>query len=261
MNASISARAARINDVYLHPAGVAPAADDLRQRACTELLRQAAQREGLLATDDRPGEDGAISAAAAEAIEVLLDRVLAIPTPDDAQCRRHYDANRSRFATGARVLARHILFAVTPGLDVVALRKRAEACLLEVRCHDDGADDPFAAAARTLSNCPSGAGGGALGWLAPADCAPEFARALFAGQEIGVLPCLVHSRFGLHVVEVLARDPGSTPEFERVRGAVESDLRQRAFVAALRQYLRILAAAADIDGVTLDAAATPLVGA
>src|SRR5690606_7588171 len=115
---------ARVNNVMLHPAGAVPAPDDLRQRACTELLRQAAQREGLLAADDRPDADGVISADAADAIEVLLDRRLTIPAPDEAQCRRHFDANLNRFASGARVLARHILFAVTPGLDVVALRKR-----------------------------------------------------------------------------------------------------------------------------------------
>ena len=45
---------ARINGVLLHPAGEGVAPDALRQRACTELLRQAAQREGLLAADDAP---------------------------------------------------------------------------------------------------------------------------------------------------------------------------------------------------------------
>ncbi len=43
-----------------------PLAGELRQRACTELLRQAAQRAGLLAADDAPSEDGVISEAAAE---------------------------------------------------------------------------------------------------------------------------------------------------------------------------------------------------
>ena len=46
-----------------------------------------------------------------------------------------------------RVRARHILFAVTPGVDVVALRKRAEDALLEVRCHDGTAGDGSAAGA------------------------------------------------------------------------------------------------------------------
>ena len=53
-----------------------------------------------------------------------------------------------------------------------------------------------------------------------ADCAPEFARELFGHAEVGVLPRLVHSRFGLHVVEVLEREPGVAQPFEAVRGAV-----------------------------------------
>ncbi len=74
-----------------------------------------------------------------------------------------------------------------------------------------------------------------------------------------MLPRLVHSRFGLHVVEVLAREPGVPQSFESVRGAVAMALRQQAFVTALRQYLQLLTGAAAIQGVELDAAATPLV--
>ena len=56
--------------------------------------------------------------------------------------------------------------------------------------------------------------GGDLGWLTSNDCAPEFARELFGHAEVGVLPRLVHSRFGLHVVEVLQREPGIVQPFE-----------------------------------------------
>jgi peptidyl-prolyl cis-trans isomerase C len=69
----------------------------------------------------------------------------------------------------------------------------------------------------------------------------------------------VHSRFGLHVVEVLAREPGQQPSFEAVRSAVAQSLRQQAFTTALRQYLQLLAGQARVEGVELDAAATPLV--
>ena len=98
-----------------------------------------------------------------------------------------------------------------------------------------------------------------LGWLRREDCAPEFARELFAAAEIGVLPRLVHSRFGLHVVEVIAREAGHTPGFETVRSAVALALRQQTFVSALRQYLQLLAGAARVEGVVLDSADTPLV--
>jgi peptidyl-prolyl cis-trans isomerase C len=157
------------------------------------------------------------------------------------------------------VRVRHILFAVTPGVDVAALRKAAEPVFLDVRCRDSRAVDRFADAAREWSNCPSGAEGGDLGWLGREDCAPEFAREVFGRIEVGVLPRLVHSRFGLHIVEVLERKPGVAQSFESVRGAVGMALRQQTFVTALRQYLRLLAGAAAVEGVELDAADTPLV--
>jgi peptidyl-prolyl cis-trans isomerase C len=74
-----------------------------------------------------------------------------------------------------------------------------------------------------------------------------------------VLPRLVHSRFGLHVVEVLAREPGLDPAFEAVKSAVAQGLRQQAFATALRQYLQLLAGSATVTGVDLEAAESPLV--
>jgi peptidyl-prolyl cis-trans isomerase C len=255
----IATDVARINGVPLHAQGVVLAPDELRQRVCMELLRQPAQRAGLLSADDTSTLEGVISDPAASAIESLLDRVLSTPEPSEEACERHYAAHEATYRTGERVLARHILFAVTPGVDVVALRKRAETTLLEVRCHDGKSGDRFADAARTSSNCPSGPQGGDLGWLSVTDCAPEFARELFGHAEVGVLPRLVHSRFGLHVVEVLARDPGEAQSFVAARGAVALSLRQLAYVTALRQYLRLLAGEAEVSGVDLDAADTPLV--
>jgi peptidyl-prolyl cis-trans isomerase C len=136
------------------------------------------------------------------------------------------------------------------------LRQRAEATLLEVRCHDGkNPETAFATAASTLSNCS----GGKLGWLGATDCAPEFVKEIFGQTEVGVLPRQVHSRFGLHVVEVLKREPGLAQPFEAVHGAVAMALRQNTFVTALRQYLSLLAGAADVVGVEIEAAETPLV--
>lgn len=261
MSAESSAAAplARINGVALHAAGDLPSPEELRQRACTELLRQAAQRAGLLDARDTATADGVISEAAASAIDALLEQVLMLPEPSEQACRRHHAAHASAFGAGERVRVRHILFAVTPGVDVAALRKRAEPIFLDLRCDDGRAGDAFAEAARRWSNCPSGQHGGDLGWLGRADCVPEFARELLGRTEVGVLPRIVHSRFGLHVVEVLEREHGVAPPFEAVHAAVATALRQQAYVTALRQYLRVLAGKADIDGVALDVADSPLV--
>ena len=251
--------AARINGLALHAPDEILPPEVLRQRACTELLRQAAQSAGLLAATDAAAADGVISEAASDAIDALLARNVNTPEPSDAACRRHYAAHKGTYRTGERVRVRHILFAVTPGVDVVALRKRAEPIYLDVRCHDGKASGKFADAARQWSNCPSGENGGELGWLTATDCAPEFARELFGHIEVGVLPRLVHSRFGLHVVEVQEREFGVVQPFAAVQGAVAMALRQQTFVTALRQYLSLLAGAAAVEGVELDSYDTPLV--
>jgi peptidyl-prolyl cis-trans isomerase C len=257
--ASESNRPARVNGVLLNPLRQDLTPEELRQRACTELLRQAAIDAGLLDASDIAPDDGVISEAASIAIDAWLERELQLPEPSDEACRRHHAAHAARYRTGERVRVRHILFAVTPGIDVVALRKRAEACLLDVRCHDRNATDSFGASARELSNCPSGEQGGELGWLNADDCAPEFARELFGHVEVGVLPRLVHSRFGLHVVEVLERQPGVAQPFEAVHSAVRMALQQQAYVTALRQCLQVLAGNTEVEGVNLDAADSPLV--
>jgi peptidyl-prolyl cis-trans isomerase C len=259
MSTTLFDTVARINDVALHVTGETLDAETLRQRACTELLRQQAMRSGLLEADDAPSSDGATSEAATRAIESLLARELVLPEPSEEACRRHFEGHATAYRSGDRAKVRHVLFAVTPGVDVRRLRDRAEAALLELRCHRDGESDRFPAVAAELSNCPSGAEGGDLGWLRREDSAPEFAREIFAAAEIGVLPRLVHSRFGLHVVEVRAREAGRAPAFDEVRGAVALALRQQTFVSALRQYLQLLAGQARVEGVELDSADTPLV--
>jgi peptidyl-prolyl cis-trans isomerase C len=248
-----------VNGVPLQGEGESPDLEQLRQRAYSELLRQAAQRHGLLAVGDVPSLDGVLSETASAAIEALLEREVRIPEPDEAACRRYFDAHGARFAQGEQVQASHILFAVTPGVDVDALRRRAEGLLVGLRCGDAAT---FAAAAAESSNCPSGAEGGALGWLGRADAVPEFSAALFAQDEasahVGVLPRLVSTRFGFHIVRVESREPGVAQSFEAVAASIAQTLRQQAYVTALRQYLNLLAGEAVVEGLALESADSPL---
>jgi peptidyl-prolyl cis-trans isomerase C len=259
MTNGLIAEAAAINGVALAASDEALSADELRSRANLELLRQAAMRAGLLTLDDPAPQRGVISEAAADAIDTLLDQQLVRPRPDEETCRRYHAANPARFAVGERVRLRHVLFAVTPGVDLDALRRRAESCLIDLRARTHAEADRFPQAAAQLSNCPSGADGGKLGWLTATECAPEFSREVFGHPEVGVLPRLVRSRFGFHVVEVLERDAGTVPAYEDVQDAVRLALDRQAFSTALRQYLQLLAGEARVEGVELATAATPLV--
>ncbi len=179
-----------------------------------------------LTTEDDP-------AAVRAAAERLLDDQLCPVVPSEDECRRYYEAHRAEFVIGERVLARHILFAVTPGVPVDALRAKAEEVLHQLR----GTPAGFGGRARELSNCPSGASGGSLGWLVAAECAPEFAKAIFAQEELGVLPRLVLSRHGFHIVEVLERAPGETLGYGEVRERVAAIMARRAYINEARRYL------------------------
>ena len=236
----------RINGVALNEPGEQLADDILRQRACTELLRQEASANGIE------------SDTTTTSVEMLLEREIAVPEPTEDACRRYFEASPARFARGERLSLRHVLFAVTPGVDVKALRLRAEALLLDLRCAD-AAGDAFATAARQWSNCPTGASGGDLGWLTQDECAQEFAQQVFGQQTVGILQRLVHSRFGFHVVEVCAREAGIQPAFDDVRQAIALRLRHQTWSNAVRQYLQVLAGKAHLEGITLDTAGTPLV--
>lgn len=99
----VTASVARFNDVALHGPEERLAAEELRQRACTELLRQAAQADGLLDASDTSSADGIVSEAAVDAIDTLLERKLSVPEPSEQACRRHYDADAARAGTPACV--------------------------------------------------------------------------------------------------------------------------------------------------------------
>ena len=106
MDATVKFPPAAVNGTLLHDRGAALGIEELRQRACTELLRQAAIRCGMLGPDDPAPVDGAVTATASAAIESLLERELQVPTPSDEDCRRYHAANAHRYAVGEQVQAR-----------------------------------------------------------------------------------------------------------------------------------------------------------
>lgn len=251
---------AAINGVALHGRGEQVDPDDLRERAWTELLRQEAVREGRLPRVEVKTAPS-LGPAEEKAIHALLDEAVPVRTPTEEECARYYAGNKQRYVQGRQAHVRHILFAVTDGVDVHKLAVRAEQALLELT-RKDAPPQRFAELARELSNCPSGANGGDLGWLSPEDCADELANELFDESEplhgMGLHPRLVHSRFGLHIVEVLGRKQGRQATYEQVRDRIAGELAQRSRATALHQYIRLLAGQALVEGIDLEAADTPL---
>lgn len=217
--------------------------------AVRELLRQRAIALGFLAPEII--DDDEIGAA----IERLLSEEVVVPSPTEAECQRYYDTHLKEFWSGDLVHARHILFQVTPSTSVPEIRGRAERTLSELLAEPD----KFAAAARELSNCPSGQQGGNLGQIARGDTVPEFAQAIFRLGANGILRHLVKTRHGFHIVAVDQSIPGERLSFEAVRERISERLKAGVEEHALRQYVSILAGQAEIVGVELAGADTPLV--
>jgi len=103
LNAS---KVARVNGVAVNTSGEILSAEELRQRGCSELLRQAAQSAGLLDLRDTASPDGVISQAAASAIEALLEQNVSVPEPSEEACHRQYAAHETVYRTGERVRVR-----------------------------------------------------------------------------------------------------------------------------------------------------------
>lgn len=98
-----------------------------------------------------------------------------------------------------RMRASHILFS-TEGLDDAAkadVKAQAEEVLQDLK---NGGD--FATAARTYGQDGTSQTGGDLGWFAKEEFVDEFADATYARRATGLLPNLVETEYGYHIIEV-----------------------------------------------------------
>jgi peptidyl-prolyl cis-trans isomerase C len=231
--------AASIEDeIQYHGEASEPIAEARRALAIKELLRQRAVELALIDGTQALGD---------EALDALLERELILPQATREDCERYYEAHPSSFRRNDIVHASHILFAVTENTPLALLRRKAEATLQEAL----GNPERFEALARELSNCPSSGVGGNLGQLLRGDSVPEFEKAVFDSGETGVLPRLINSRFGFHIVRIERRVPGEPVPFEETEAGIARFLGERVRHKAMQQYITILASRARIEGVDL----------
>jgi peptidyl-prolyl cis-trans isomerase D len=98
-----------------------------------------------------------------------------------------------------KMRASHILFG-TEGMDEAAkaaVKTQAETVLADVK-----ATGNFADAARQYGQDGTAQNGGDLGWFAKADFVEAFANASYAASAKGLLPNLVETEYGFHIIDV-----------------------------------------------------------
>ena len=147
---------------------------------------------------------------------------------DDARLREWYDEN-----VGEEVNARHILVTAESGApDSIRQAARAEAdSLLQLAL--GGAD--FAELAEEHSDDTGSAQrGGSLGWFSRGRMVAPFEAAAFGSEPGKVVPEVVETPFGFHVIKV--EEKRKRP-FEELRGEIEEQLARPERMDAERAYV------------------------
>jgi len=219
-----------------------------RALAVRALLLQQADRLGLAADAFASDEDR---------IAAVIEREVRTPSADEQACRRYYAANLARFRSADLFEARHILLLISPGDPAAAgaVKSRAEQIIALLKRHPD----KFADLAREHSACPSGKQGGNLGQITRGSTVPEVETFLLQIEPGQLCPVPIRSRYGYHVLRLERRVEGRQLPFEATHRKIAAYLEERVWRQAVRQYISILAASADIRGVDLKAATSPLV--
>ena len=236
-----------LREMQYHPAENAGAA----RRAAAEWL---VIRALLLDRAEAIGIDAADEAAA---IKAVIEREVDIPAPEEAECRRYFDNNPSRFRSPDLVEAAHILLPASP--DDGEQRARAEALAGELIEVLSVAPERFGEMARARSACDSKHNDGRLGQLSRGDTVPEMETFLFNLEEGQLSPVPVQTRYGVHVVRVDKRVPGRALPYEAVADRIAEYLKEASWRRAFGQYVRLLAGGALITGFDIAAAESPLV--
>jgi peptidyl-prolyl cis-trans isomerase C len=161
---------------------------------------------------------------------LLMDSLLAsegkAATTDEAMKKVYEDASKQ--ITGEQeVHARHIL---------VETEDEAKAIGEELK---KGAD--FAELAKKKSKDPGASDGGDLGFFTKEQMVPEFSNVAFA-LEPGKISEPVKSQFGWHIIKVEEKRNRKAPEFEQVKGQIETYVTRKAqadYVAKLREAAKV----------------------
>ena len=170
-----------------------------------------------------------------EQVNVKFIRVNPADLVSDEDIAAHYEENRAEFTTPEVVKARHILkkFPDNATDEQKTETKTAAEELLKTINAALAAGADFAELARTHSEGPSGAQGGALrggnpklppgDYFARGDMVKPFEEAAFDSLEPGEVSGLVETQFGFHIIKLEEKRAPEVQPFDQV----QYDIRQK----------------------------------
>ncbi len=257
VNGVVISEAAIAQEIQNHPA---PSPMQAREAAATslvvrELLLQEAQMRGISETPRDLG-DGLRETEDDAQVRALLAEAVQLPSPTTGECRRYYEINVSRFQSPTIWEPAHILFSAPPQDDEARARVRDRAAGLVQVLRDN--PEQFERLAREHSDCPSREQGGNLGQVSANQTTPAFEHALKSLRPGEMTHEPVETPYGFHIIRLDRQIDGATLPFSAVQQKIADYLADAVFHKAVHQYVALLAGQADIDGVDIEKATSPL---
>lgn len=189
----------------------------LDQLIDAQALIVQARQTGL---DKDPAVQRQVKQAEDRALETAVLHKAVAPQITEAAIKARYQQTIANKPGAEEVHARHIL------VDDEATAKKIISEL------DKGAD--FAKLSAEYSKDPGAAKqGGDLGFFKQDEMVPAFAKAAFALQPGQITQTPVHTQFGWHVIQVLARRQAPPPSFEQAEPELRQKMIQEAVQAAV----------------------------
>lgn len=200
------------------------------------------------AREQRLLEDPVIAYRVARAAEQALSDIAHRHYTDNMEmpdftrlARERYENALSRYLVPERVRAAHILLAASDEDARAERRAEAEALLARAREGED-----FASLARDHSEDEgSAATGGDLGAFSRGRMVPPFEEAAFGLEAPGEISEVVETRFGLHLIKLLEREPEHHRPFEEVKDEIIATLREEYLRTETTAWIREVTDPAD----------------
>ena len=216
--------------------------------AIRTLLLQEARARGLRANPAEVGP-GRFETEEEALIRGLLDDVVEVETPSDADVRREWERDPSRFRAPPLWEVSHVLCACDPRDNDVKYLAHARA--VDLNEQTLGNPRHFARLAKEHRDCGSNSSGGALGQLGPGDTVPEFETALRQLSEGQITAEPVLTRHGWHVIRMDAVAEGAVLPFDAVRSKISDAMEKASWARSARSFVNKLVASAEISGADL----------
>lgn len=210
------------------------------------------QRAEELSLDPQPFDNETLEEAR---LRCLLEQEVQVPAVTEPELELYYQNNPRKFTTPPLMAVRHILLSADPQ-DIEERGERSDAANQLLKELQQGVLT-FEQAVAEHSDCPSRQQKGELGQISLGQTVPEFEKQLLRLPE-GLAGQVIESRYGYHIVDVQQRIEGQLLPFVAVRDKISAELSQRSWHKSVAQYLQVLVAGANVEGIALQGAASPL---